>query len=74
MYVLGRDSAAEPWKLLRAGENNAPYVSTNAATTFPWGFKQEYLDAWTAKHRAAFPASQLHICGFSQFRSVLNKF
>ncbi|KAJ1445498.1 histidine phosphatase superfamily [Pelagophyceae sp. CCMP2097] len=65
MYVLGRDSVAEPWKLLRAGDNNAPYVSTNAATTFPWGFKQEYLDAWTAKHRAAFPASQLKVVNFS---------
>ena len=36
-YVLARDSASEPWRVLRAGASNAPYVSENAATTFPWG-------------------------------------
>ena len=52
-YVLARDSAAEPWRLLRAGDTNAPYNAENSATTFPWGYKPDYLDAWAAAHGGA---------------------
>jgi len=56
-YVLARDAAGEPWTLLRSGASNAPYVTENAATTFPWGYKAEYLDAWrAARGGASYPA------------------
>lgn len=27
-----------PWKLIRSGKSNHPYVTSNAPTTSPWGF------------------------------------
>ena len=54
-YVLARDAADEPWALLRAGDANAPYNGENAATTFPWGYRPEYLAAWETAHGARFP-------------------
>mmetsp|Transcript_22061 Transcript_22061/g.66212 ORF Transcript_22061/g.66212 Transcript_22061/m.66212 type:complete len:116 (-) Transcript_22061:22-369(-) len=57
-YVLARDSAAEPWRVLRAGDSNAPYVLENSTTTFPWGYRPQYLEAWSEYHGGKrFPAS-----------------
>ena len=55
-YVLARNAKSEPWRLLRSGDNNAPYVSENSKTTFPWGYKPEYLQKWAGTHRATYPA------------------
>ena len=52
-YVLARDAADEPWRVLRAGGANAPYVAENSATTTPWGYRPSYLDAWAAAHGGA---------------------
>ena len=38
------------WTLLRSGASNEPYVTENSATTYPWGYKPNYLEAWANDH------------------------
>lgn len=49
-YVLARDAPGAPWTLLRSGASNEPYVTENSATTYPWGYKPNYLEAWANDH------------------------
>ena len=36
-------SCWSPWKLVRNGENNTDYVTTNSPTTYPWGFSEHHF-------------------------------
>jgi broad specificity phosphatase PhoE len=49
-YVFARDAKGDAWRLLRSGESNAPYVTENAKTTYPWGYRPQYLEKWANKH------------------------
>ena len=49
-YVFARDAKGDAWRLLRSGESNAPYVTENAKTTYPWGYRPQYLEKWAETH------------------------
>merc|ERR1712138_102470 len=45
-----RDAKGDAWRLLRSGDSNAPYVTENAKTTYPWGYRPQYLEKWAETH------------------------
>ena len=49
-YVFARDAKGDAWRLLRSGDSNAPYVTENAKTTYPWGYRPQYLEKWAETH------------------------
>ena len=48
--VFARDAKGDAWRLLRSGDSNAPYVTENAKTTYPWGYRPQYLEKWAETH------------------------
>lgn len=56
IFQLRRKNMGASWELLRKSESNQPYVSENAATTFPWTFRASYQKIWTDQHLPGIPS------------------
>ena len=55
VFQLSREKMGAPWVLERKGESNAPYVSENSPTTFPWTFRESYQKIWIEDHLPNIP-------------------
>eukprot|EP00392_Amoebophrya_sp_AT5.2_P016449 g16711.t1 len=49
-HPYGEDKKDLKFALTRLGADNGPYVSENAATTFPWMFRREHLHVWKSRY------------------------
>eukprot|EP00546_Thalassionema_frauenfeldii_P003141 CAMPEP_0178935658 /NCGR_PEP_ID=MMETSP0786-20121207/24678_1 /TAXON_ID=186022 /ORGANISM="Thalassionema frauenfeldii, Strain CCMP 1798" /LENGTH=307 /DNA_ID=CAMNT_0020613851 /DNA_START=48 /DNA_END=971 /DNA_ORIENTATION=- len=58
IYHLVRKKGVDKWELVTDGSTNAPHVSENSETTYPWGFRERHFQEGTDNNNARHGSSE----------------